>query len=326
MIESKMTKRPLISVVMPLYNKRPYVKRAIDSVIQQTFTDWELIIVDDGSTDGSTAEIPQNDSRIRFFQQANTGPGAARNHGIRMALGEFITFIDADDYYYPHKLEQEMTLLQKENMAEWMVSAFEYETNNHVITRYIRDIQGKEINGEPLVFDNAPLQLTIEGWPVDGLCMKKSLFDGLGGFRESMRCFEITDLLIRCAVVQPQVLISSLPLFRVVDVPSSAFKVEWHRTEGIRQMGENLHVLSAEHPELAHIFTLKSRKQLLSYVAALIQGQRSSEARKYLTHTFPYSRDKRWWKMWILTWTPQWLIEARRRLRSATLEFNGTTM
>jgi len=275
-----MTTHPFVSVIMPLYNKRPYVGRAIDSVRKQTFTDWELIIVDDGSTDGSPTEIPQDDPRIRFFQQANAGPAAARNHGIRKALGE-------------------MTLLHKGKMAEWMVSAFEYETNNHVITRYIRDIQGKEINDEPLVFDNAPLQLTIEGWHIDGLCMKKSLLDQLGGFRESMRCFEIADLLIRCAVVQPQVLISTLPLFRVVDVPGSAFKVACHRTEGIRQMGENLHALSTEHPELAHIFTLKSRKRLLSYVAALIQGQRSGEARKYLTHTFPYSRDKRWWEMWI---------------------------
>lgn len=302
---------PVISVIMPLYNKRPYVRQAIDSVIQQTFTDWELIIVDDGSTDGSPDEIPQDDSRIRFFHQANAGPGAARNHGISQSVGTFVTFIDADDYYYPQKLNHEITLLNNEKMAEWMVSAFEYETNDRVTVRHIRDIHGKEIKGEPLIFDNAPLQLTIKGWHIDGLCMKKSLLDRLGGFREGMRCFEITDLLIRCAMMQPQVLISPLPLFRVVDVPNSAFKVVWHRTEGIRQMGENLHALSAEHPELAHIFNPKSRKQLLSYVAALIQGQRSGEARKYLTHTFPYSRDKRWWKMWILTWMPQWLIEAR---------------
>ena len=316
----------VVTVIMPLYNKRSYVKRAIDSIRQQTFPDWELIIVDDGSTDGSTDEIPQDDARIRLLQQSNKGPGAARNHGIRDALGEFVTFLDADDYYYPKKIEHEITLLHKEKLAEWMVSAFEYETGNHVRTRYIRDIQGEEIKDQSLVFDNAPLQLTIEGWHVDGLCVKKSLLDGLGGFREGMRCFEIADLLIRCAVAQPQVLISPLPLFRVVDVPSSAFKIAWHRTEGIRQMGENLHALSTEHPELAHIFTLKSRKQLLSYVAVLIQGQRSSEARKYLTHKFPYSRDRRWWEMWILSLMPQWLVKAQRRLQVAGNKINGKAM
>ena len=88
---------PIISVIMPLYNKRHYVKRAIESIQKQTLTDWELIIVDDGSTDGSTDEVPQNDSRIQMIHQENKGPGAARNRGIRMASGKFITFIDADN-------------------------------------------------------------------------------------------------------------------------------------------------------------------------------------------------------------------------------------
>lgn len=88
----------LVSVVMPVYNKRPYVKRAINSVREQTFTDWELIIVDDGSTDDSMAEIPRDDKRIRLFQQSNAGPGTARNNGIRKARGEFVTFLDAYNY------------------------------------------------------------------------------------------------------------------------------------------------------------------------------------------------------------------------------------
>ena len=315
-----MKSNPVVSVIMPLYNKRPYVKRAIDSVRKQTLAEWELIIVDDGSTDGSTDEIPQNEPKIRFFQQSNAGPGAARNHGIRKALGKFITFIDADDYYYPHKLEHEMALLQKENMAEWMVSAFEYEVDNQVELRNIRDIGGKGINGQPLIFDNALIQLTIKGWPVSSLCIKKTLLDSLGGFRESMRCFEITELIVRCALAQPKVLICSLPLLRVVDVPKSAFKVMSHKAEGLRQMGESLYDLSSDYPELSYVLTLKSRKHLLSYVAALINSDRNNEARKYLTKKFPYARDKRWWKLWMLGWLPNYLFECYRRLRSACLK------
>ena len=66
-----MTTIPLITVIMPLYNKRPYVKRAIMSVQKQTFSNWELIIVDNGSTDGSTDEIPCDDPKIRLFKQTN---------------------------------------------------------------------------------------------------------------------------------------------------------------------------------------------------------------------------------------------------------------
>jgi len=319
-------KNPVISVIMPLYNKRPYVRQAIDSVIQQTFTDWELIIVDDGSTDGSPDEIPQDDSRIRFFHQANAGPGAARNLGISQSVGTFVTFIDADDYYYPQKLNHEITLLNNEKTAEWMVSAFEYETNSSVTVHHIRDIHGKEIKDEPLIFDNALLQLTVKGWPIDGLCIKKALLNRLGGFREDMRCFEIQDFIIRCALSQPTALIYPFPLFCVIDVPGSAFKVESHLTEGKRQMGESFYNLSTYYPDFSDILISNSRNRLLSYVAALIDANRNNEARKYLAHMFPYSRDTRWWKMWILTWMPQWLIEARRRLRSATVEFNGTTM
>ena len=94
---------------MPLYNKRAYVRRAIESVQKQTFRHWELIIIDDGSDDGSPEEIPESDGRIRFYKQTNAGPSIARNNGIKKARGKFVTFIDADDYYYPFKLEQEMT-------------------------------------------------------------------------------------------------------------------------------------------------------------------------------------------------------------------------
>jgi glycosyltransferase involved in cell wall biosynthesis len=70
---------------MPLYNKRDYVRRAIDSVVNQTFTEWELVIVDDGSTDGSASKIPGDDPRLRLYRQTNAGPAAARNRGISMA-------------------------------------------------------------------------------------------------------------------------------------------------------------------------------------------------------------------------------------------------
>lgn len=310
-----MTTHSLVSVIMPLYNKRPYVKRAIDSVIQQTLTDWELIIVDDGSTDGSLDEIPSVEQRIRIFQQTNAGPGTARNHGIRMARGEFVTFLDADDYYYPQKLKQEMKLLHKGKKAEWMVSAFEYEENNRVRLRNICDIEGKEITGQPSVFDNAIVQLKIQGWPSDGLCIKKALLDLLGGFREGMRCFEITDLLVRCALVQPKVLICPIPLFRVIDVPQSAFKVSSHRIEGTRQMGEGLYNLAIYYPESSHILTPRSREHLFSYVTALIRSDRNNEARKYLNNKFPYSRDKIWWKLWILSWIPQWLLKCGKWIR-----------
>jgi len=302
---------PLVSVVMPLYNKRPYVKRAIDSVRQQTFTDWELIIVDDGCTDGSSAEIPEDDPRIRLFRQPNSGPGAARNHGIKLARGELVTFIDADDYYYPQKLEEEMSLLFKERKAEWMISAFDRQEDNHIRHCKYCDINGRELQAQTLVLDNALNQISLQGMPIDGLCIKKHLLDRLGGFNEEMRCYEITEFIIRCALKQPKVLVHPTPLYCVVNVDDSAFAVSSHRILGMRQFGESLLHLCKDYPESSHLLKPKSRKIFISYATALIRTGKGREARRFLTKKFPYEWDKIWWKLWIISWLSGWLLKRR---------------
>ena len=96
----------LVSVVVPLYNKAPFVKQTVESILHQTLSDLELIVVDDGSTDkGPTIVDSIDDSRIRLIQQKNQGPGAARNHGLTLARGKYIAFLDADDEWLPNFLE-----------------------------------------------------------------------------------------------------------------------------------------------------------------------------------------------------------------------------
>src|SRR6185312_7639068 len=92
----------LVSVVLPLYNKAPFITRALDSIAAQTYRNFEAIIVDDGSTDGSgdiAASYP--DPRFRVIRQTNAGPGAARNRGVDEAKGEVLAFLDADDEWLP---------------------------------------------------------------------------------------------------------------------------------------------------------------------------------------------------------------------------------
>ncbi len=102
------------SVIIPLYNKAPYVRRAIDSVLAQTLGDWELIIVNDGSTDGSEKLAAQyDDPRIRIIHQANAGPGAARNRGVAEATGQWAAFLDADDQWMEQYLQQALENIQR---------------------------------------------------------------------------------------------------------------------------------------------------------------------------------------------------------------------
>jgi hypothetical protein len=103
-----------VSVIIPLFNKAPYIQRALISVTAQTYADFELIVVDDGSTDEGAQTVEAcNDPRIRLITQQNTGPGAARNRGIAEARGEFIAFLDADDEWLPDYLNESVSLLDE---------------------------------------------------------------------------------------------------------------------------------------------------------------------------------------------------------------------
>lgn len=106
-----------ISIITPCYNAEPYIARTIQSVQNQTITDWEMIIIDDGSIDNSVEivkDIACNDQRIKLFQKENGGSASARNMGLALAQGEFIQFLDADDTIEPTKIERQITLMEQE--------------------------------------------------------------------------------------------------------------------------------------------------------------------------------------------------------------------
>ena len=103
---------PQLTVIIPLYNKELYISRAIRSVMAQTYKDFELIVVDDGSIDsGPQIASSMNDSRMSVIRQDNRGPGAARNLGIKRARGEYVAFLDADDEWFPDYLQTAVKVL-----------------------------------------------------------------------------------------------------------------------------------------------------------------------------------------------------------------------
>ncbi|MDD6237531.1 MAG: glycosyltransferase family 2 protein, partial [Clostridiales bacterium] len=107
---------PKISVIMPVYNSEQFLRMAVDSVLNQTFEDFELIMVDDGSKDQSGAicdEYAQKDARVKVIHQENGGICAARNTGMKAAEGEYLAFIDNDDEYLPNLLEENYALAQE---------------------------------------------------------------------------------------------------------------------------------------------------------------------------------------------------------------------
>jgi glycosyltransferase involved in cell wall biosynthesis len=103
---------PLVSVIMPTFNRADTIRRAIRSVQAQTFTDWELIVVDDGSTDNTVAMIEGCDPRLKLIRQENQGTAGARNAGLSASAGSYIAFLDSDDEWLPHHLELCVSFLE----------------------------------------------------------------------------------------------------------------------------------------------------------------------------------------------------------------------
>lgn len=117
-----------VSVIVPVYNKAKYLKRCIDSILNQSFVGLELIIVDDGSTDDSLKIIDAiEDPRIRVITQENAGPGAARNRGIENARGDLLAFLDADDEWLPDYLKESVALLDSAGRNTAAVTSGYYE-------------------------------------------------------------------------------------------------------------------------------------------------------------------------------------------------------
>jgi len=113
-VEPLATMNPEISVIIPAYNTEAYIKRAIDSILGQTFTDFEIVVVDDASTDNTVQVLSEiHDPRLKVFRQAqNGGAGAARNRALQEATGNWIAVLDSDDWYAPERLERLLALAQ----------------------------------------------------------------------------------------------------------------------------------------------------------------------------------------------------------------------
>ncbi len=102
---------PRVSVIMPTFNCARFLGRALESIFAQTFTDYEVIVANDGSTDHTREVIAPYSGKITYLYQPNRGPSAARNLALSKASGEFIAYLDADDMWYPHRLERQVAFL-----------------------------------------------------------------------------------------------------------------------------------------------------------------------------------------------------------------------
>ena len=139
---------PTFSLITPLHNKVTYIRETIQSVLSQTYSDWEMFIVENGSTDGSFLKAQEfQDSRLHFLESPKQGPGAARNYGLNLAQGDWIQFLDADDLLEPNHLEQQLIAAKKHPEAEIIACSWQEFTDENPTLKTLRQPTGL---GQPI--------------------------------------------------------------------------------------------------------------------------------------------------------------------------------
>jgi glycosyltransferase involved in cell wall biosynthesis len=188
---------PRISVILPVFNGRRFLAAAVRSVLAQSLLPCELIVVDDGSTDGSLEELaslPPAPFPVRVLRQANAGQSAARNAAAREATGEHLAFLDQDDLWYPRHLEELAAPLAADPAAGWAYCDFdEMDLDGHLVTRAFMRAQGVAhpkrtiydcVTGDLMVLPSASV-------------MRREAFEQAGGFDEALCGYEDDDLFVR---------------------------------------------------------------------------------------------------------------------------------
>lgn len=193
-----MNKKPTVSIIIPTYNRAHLVGRAIQSVLNQTYKDFELIIVDDGSTDNTediTKEFQKKNERINYIRhEKNKGGSAARNTGIKVARGEYIAFLDSDDEWLPTKLEKQTSYFNKCPNSVGAIYCLSYSQD---------DSSGYTKKSSPSNMKHGNIyKFLLNGWcpsATSSIILKAQVFEKSGVFDESLPSFQDYDLWIRVA-------------------------------------------------------------------------------------------------------------------------------
>jgi glycosyltransferase involved in cell wall biosynthesis len=191
---------PTVSCIVPVYNGAAYLSEALESILAQTLPVTELIVVDDGSTDATPAIAARYSPPVRYIRQDNLGPAAARNTGLELAGGDFISFLDADDTWHPEKLARQMSVLE----AELQVGICLTHVQNFWTDEFAHD--------RDRIKDN-PLTKPLIGYVCQALLARRDVFEKVGYFDQTLRIGEDSDWFTRVQeakigkVVLPQVLV-----------------------------------------------------------------------------------------------------------------------
>jgi glycosyltransferase involved in cell wall biosynthesis len=176
----------LISCIVPVFNGERYLAEALESILEQSYRPIEIIVADDGSTDGTADLIAHYGEQIRYLRQPNAGPAAARNLGLTAAQGEFVAFLDADDLWHPEKLKCQMDRFLARPELDYCVA-------------YVQNFWMPELREEEEKFRGHRISKALPGYSTATLLSRRSFFDAVGQFNPALEHGEGTEWFLRAA-------------------------------------------------------------------------------------------------------------------------------
>lgn len=198
--------KPLVSIIIPCYNYGMFLSQTFASVLEQSYSEWECLIIDDGSTDDSRnicLELMKSEPRLVYHYKTNGGLSSARNYGIKMAKGDYICFLDADDLLDKHKLEEQLNCFFKNPEADIIYGNSLFFRNNDLTNLYAN--KSMELKTELSTFSgrgNELIRLLNKGniTVVSSPLIKKAIFKKIGYFDETYKSYEDWQFWLRCSL------------------------------------------------------------------------------------------------------------------------------
>ena len=266
------TKNPAVSVIIPTYNRGWILKEAVDSVLAQDFTDFELIVVDDGSTDDSREILNSFGQKIIVLRQPNQGVSAARNRGIAAARAQLVALLDSDDLWLPQKLTRQVAFFKIKP------EALICQTEETWVRNGVRVNPKKRHHKFSGMFFEASLALCLVS--PSAVMMRRELFDRVGLFDQRLPACEDYDLWLRVSCRYPVYLIDEPLIIKRgghADQLSKASGLDRYRIAAIRQILDSGQLSQSQ--SRAAVRTLKGKCMI--YAAGCRKRGRGDEANYY---------------------------------------------
>lgn len=274
---------PVFTVIIPLYNKELYIAKTLESVFSQSFTDFEVIVIDDGSTDGSAAMVKQfNDPRLQYFYKTNGGVSSARNTGISLAKATFIAFIDADDLWEPNHLEEFFKLQLDFPQAGLLAARYELKfSEKRIVKPHFKNLPE---NFRGIVPDFFEANLTYRVVTASSVAIKTGILKATGLFNTGLSNGEDNDMWTRIALNYPVAISNMYTALYNHHIPDTLSK----RKMSERALPNFIQFIEAEksHPSLKKFLDMYRLQYALN-----LKAEGSNLWKQYYGATAPQNRN-----------------------------------